>query len=155
MNDELAPVQRWYVDELNHLGEHGKAAKYKVDVFSIAASRRAIIDVHLDGDVNNIFNPDVPKRIKEEWNELGVKSVKLTNEAMNAKAELGGVVEESINSEDLPMFLKEDGYMTRKAMKLMSSGWYQNSSGELYHYDGVVWDNVPSVKIDDLEFLGG
>lgn len=35
------------------------------------------------------------------------------------------------------------------------SGWYQNIKGDLYHYDGVVWDSVPNEQIKDLEFLGG
>lgn len=153
MNDELAPVQRWYVDELNHLGEHGKAAKYKVDVFSLAAAKRAIIEVQLGGDMDKIFDAETPKRVKDEWNEIGKQQAKLLMDAVTAKSNIEGIV--TPDDEELPDFIKDDGYMTRKAMKLMSSGWYQNSSGELYHYDGVVWDNVPSVKIDDLEFLGG
>jgi hypothetical protein len=36
-----------------------------------------------------------------------------------------------------------------------SAGWYQNSSGDLFHYDGVVWDTVPSESVRNLEFLGG
>lgn len=33
-------------------------------------------------------------------------------------------------------------------------GWYQDSKGELFHYDGVVWDVVPDGRIDQLEYLG-
>lgn len=151
MADNLSPLQRWYVDELNHLGEHSKAAKYAVDVFSLEASRKAIIDVHLDGDVNNIFNPTISKRVKDDWNELGSKLIQLTEEARIAHENMDGPELE----QELPEFLTRDEHLTRKAMKLMSKGWYQDSVGELYHYDGVVWDNVPKVKIDDLEFLGG
>ena len=57
--------------------------------------------------------------------------------------------------QELPQFLKDDATVTGKATELMSSGWYQNSIGDLYHYDGVVWDNVPGEKIENLEFLGG
>ena len=57
--------------------------------------------------------------------------------------------------QELPQFLKDDATVTGKAIELMSSGWYQNSIGDLYHYDGVVWDNVPAEKIENLEFLGG
>jgi hypothetical protein len=34
------------------------------------------------------------------------------------------------------------------------AGWYQNSSGDLFHYDGVVWDKVPSERLESLEYLG-
>lgn len=32
-------------------------------------------------------------------------------------------------------------------------GWYQGADGELYHYDGVIWDEVPGREVK-LEFLG-
>jgi hypothetical protein len=34
------------------------------------------------------------------------------------------------------------------------AGWYQNIKGSLYHYDGVVWDEVPDWDIKQLEYLG-
>lgn len=36
----------------------------------------------------------------------------------------------------------------------LPAGWYQNSRGELFKYDGVVWDKVPSEKLENLEHLG-
>ena len=33
-------------------------------------------------------------------------------------------------------------------------GWYQSKSGELYHYDGVIWDEVPKERLEELEYLG-
>jgi hypothetical protein len=33
-------------------------------------------------------------------------------------------------------------------------GWYQDSKGKLFHYDGVVWDIVPDAKVQELEYLG-
>ena len=36
----------------------------------------------------------------------------------------------------------------------IEEGWYQNSEGRLYHYDGVVWDVVPIQRTADLEYLG-
>jgi hypothetical protein len=33
-------------------------------------------------------------------------------------------------------------------------GWYQNHDGQLFHYDGVIWDEVPSERIEKLEYLG-
>jgi hypothetical protein len=41
-----------------------------------------------------------------------------------------------------------------RQVKVSDAGWYQNSDGKLFHYDGVVWDEVPSEKQGDLEFLG-
>lgn len=34
------------------------------------------------------------------------------------------------------------------------AGWYQDLKGNLYKYDGVVWDVVPENKPEELEFLG-
>lgn len=36
----------------------------------------------------------------------------------------------------------------------VAEGWYQNTSGVLYHYDGTIWDSVPNEAIRDLEYLG-
>lgn len=33
------------------------------------------------------------------------------------------------------------------------AGWYQSASGDLYHYDGIIWDEVPARGLK-LEFLG-
>lgn len=33
------------------------------------------------------------------------------------------------------------------------AGWYQSASGDLYHYDGIIWDEVPARGLN-LEFLG-
>jgi hypothetical protein len=33
-------------------------------------------------------------------------------------------------------------------------GWHQDSSGNLYHYDGVIWDVVPEMRVNQLEYLG-
>ncbi len=42
----------------------------------------------------------------------------------------------------------------RWSPEIPEAGWYQNSAGELFKYDGVVWDVVPSERIDRLEYLG-
>lgn len=34
------------------------------------------------------------------------------------------------------------------------AGWYQDLNGNLYQYDGVVWDVVPVKEAGELEFLG-
>ena len=57
---------------------------------------------------------------------------------------------------DLPDFLKDTprDAMGRWATIELIAGWYQNSAGDLFHYDGVVWDNVPAERNEELEFLG-
>lgn len=34
------------------------------------------------------------------------------------------------------------------------TGWYQDLDGNLYKYDGIVWDVVPETRTGRLEFLG-
>ena len=33
-------------------------------------------------------------------------------------------------------------------------GWYQDADGELYHFNGLVWDVVPESFMKRLEYLG-
>lgn len=57
--------------------------------------------------------------------------------------------------EELPNFLTEEQNRDSKGRWVeIKPGWYQNSAGDLFHYDGVVWDNVPQEKTEELEFLG-
>lgn len=61
---------------------------------------------------------------------------------------------------DLPVFEKTlEAYKNLEFLKPekyvdVLAGWYQNGDGKLYHYDGVVWDEVPGEKIEKLEYLG-
>lgn len=59
-------------------------------------------------------------------------------------------LEETLQTLERLRFMRQEG-----RFEGMSSGWYQNSIGDLYHYDGVVWDNVPDEQIKNLEYLGG
>ena len=155
MEKDLAPVQKWYLDELRHLNELGKVAKYKVDVMSLEAAKKAIIEAYLDGDVKNLYNPDVPKTVKDQWNAIGSKKTALLMEAVNAHKNLGTPSLSKYEDEELPEFIRDDIGRWTEVKERVSAGWYQNSVGVLYHYDGVVWDEVPSEKINDLEYLGG
>ncbi len=42
----------------------------------------------------------------------------------------------------------------REDTQLIAAGWYQSIKGSLYHYDGVIWDEVPEWDIKQLEYLG-
>lgn len=55
---------------------------------------------------------------------------------------------------ELPEFMRKEKLITKMIDAFVKKGWYQNSAGDLYHYDGVVWDNVPQEKTEELEFLG-
>jgi len=56
--------------------------------------------------------------------------------------------------EKLPDFLKEEQNRDLSGRWVEANqGWYQNSAGDLFHYDGVVWDVVPD-SIKKLEYLG-
>lgn len=49
-------------------------------------------------------------------------------------------------------FLRDDkGRWEHVAAK---AGWYQDIDGNLYNYDGVIWDVVPEVRLENLEYLG-
>ncbi len=50
---------------------------------------------------------------------------------------------------DLEFFRDDKGRFTD-----VRGGWYQNKNGQLFHYDGIVWDVVPGEKITELEYLG-
>lgn len=65
---------------------------------------------------------------------------------------------------DLPVFeemlkkhenlsIVRDGY-GRWTTEVLEAGWYQDRQGRLYNYDGVIWDEVPEMKLTDLEYLG-
>lgn len=65
---------------------------------------------------------------------------------------------------DLPVFKEtlekyqnlsflRDGY-GRWTTENPETGWYQDREGKLYNYDGVIWDEVPQMKVTDLEYLG-
>lgn len=52
----------------------------------------------------------------------------------------------------------EKSLLTQKRSTVTSegvrAGWYQDSKGSLYNYDGVIWDVVPADMISRLEYLG-
>ncbi len=62
------------------------------------------------------------------------------------------VFEETIKAYRNLEFLRDDkGRWTQIDLK---AGWYQDGQGNLYQYDGVIWDEVPKEKIEKLEYLG-
>jgi hypothetical protein len=60
---------------------------------------------------------------------------------------------ENKNSELEKEKLLESLSFTRDHVEL-EPGWYQDSQGDLFKYDGVVWNEVPSEPLKNLEYLG-
>lgn len=152
MDEHLSPLQRWYTEKLCDEGNFSESARYKVGVFTLQAKKNAILEVQLDGDFKNLYNPETPKRVKNEWNDIGIKEAELVSEAYEAHVKAGFPSLNSAREEVLPEFMR-DG-IGRWTEADVATGWYQNSVGDLYHYDGVIWDTVPKERIKDLEFLG-
>lgn len=75
----------------------------------------------------------------------------ILEELSNARA--FGESEEILKLLDLYVSNNQELKPTRE-IKVSDAGWYQNADGKLFHYDGVVWDEVPDEKQGDLEFLG-
>lgn len=53
-----------------------------------------------------------------------------------------------------PEFMRDNKGRFTETLKTANAGWYQNSKGELFHYDGTIWDNVPEERLQTLEYLG-
>ncbi len=107
---------------------------------------------------NDIFSQ--PASVTSELNRLSTKIIRyeeklmstpIYDELLREKMEAARVEDDS----DLPEFLRDNkDTMSRMKEIEVVVGWYQNSKGDLFHYDGTIWDNVPSDKLQDLEFLG-
>ena len=129
--------------------DFGKLLDYQNNLFS----RNMIYRNFTDEDGN--FRMDwMNKKDKTTLNNLSAKiweyELNFTQNPIYDEilAELG---------DNSPESLKRDVYRDTKGRWVsaeVSEGWYQNASGELFHYDGVVWDNVPAEKLSELEFLG-
>ncbi len=62
------------------------------------------------------------------------------------------IFEETVKAYRNLEFLRDDkGRWTELETK---AGWYQDSNGNLYQYDGVIWDEVPKERVEKLEYLG-
>ncbi len=62
------------------------------------------------------------------------------------------VFEETIKAYQNLQFLR-DGYGRWTELEI-KAGWYQDGQGNLYQYDGVIWDEVPKERVENLEYLG-
>lgn len=152
VRDKLPEIAADYVEHLFERGNAKRARDY-TDLFLYYELQRShIVEGVLDGDMNNIFSPDVSKATREQYNKLNLNITGLLGEAMKRLPIYEDVAKEYSTLEFLRDQINRDdrGRFVDSTVR----GWYQNSHGELYHYDGVVWDEVPNDKTDNLEFLG-
>ena len=133
-----------YVDALNAKGEYSTAAKHSIDVGHLQMQRRLLIENELSGDASNLSKAS--SVVKSKYLRLDKELVALGQVAFDNLPVFEDVLEKYENLE----FLRDDKGRFIEAV----NGWYQNVKGELYHYDGVVWDNVPNEKVSELEYLG-
>ena len=100
---------------------------------------------------NNIFQAS--KWAKDKLNEYSSKIIGYEVEIM------GSPIYEDLkkkyeNQSDWPDFMKDNKGKFTETIQTVSTGWYQNSRGELFHYDGTIWDSVPEDRLQALEYLG-
>lgn len=116
-------------------------------------SRQRLYKNFTDADGNFILYEKGTRQDKEVLNTLS-RDIHEYEAKMTKTPIFDMLVKEmkSIDDAELPKFLRDESGRWAEAEVL--KGWYQNSRGDLYHYDGVIWDEVPNEQIKDLEFLG-
>ena len=124
-----------------------RAIEIEVEYTEAVQKRDAMIADEFGGVAHGIFNGT--REQKDRYNELSSRIVRIYSEASDwgAKTNWG---------KDLEMYMDlEFMHPEREEMRpVVESGWYQNGNGDLFHYDGVIWDNVPKEEMKELEYLG-
>lgn len=125
-------------------------ARYDLDDFEWDHERDG--HVFRYGDRKEIEFRDI--KSLEKWEEL-VRKVKKYEENIKKHPIYDDLISNPPKGLEIPEFLKQDNStVTAKPSEFAVKGWYQNSRGTLFHYDGILWDRVPEEKIWELEFLG-
>ena len=145
-HEQLPLIAADYVDYLVAEGDIKRARDYTDLFLFYARVRDDVVSMYLDGDSSNVFREDVSPGIRETYERHSSGVVRLLGEAMEKLP----IYEKTAKEYENLNFLRDDkGRFTD-----IVNGWYQNSRGDLFHYDGIVWDNVPSERVSNLEFLG-
>jgi hypothetical protein len=146
-------VSTWYKQHLLETQGGEVSGKWSAELFIAKTSVLAFIDVQLAGDIKNIYTAD--SHLKQRYNKLQEVVFRLEQEAQDCWHKQGLPSLEEVNPEaerkyrELDFIKSERSKFTEAVM-----GWYQNSDGDLFHYDGVIWDKIPKEAIQELEFLG-
>ena len=152
MIENLSSTSEWYIERLILEGRERKAGLFKERILEAQRKRQEFIDTVLGGDANRIFSAD--KNTKDKFNELGAEVVKLNSEALDAFWKHKETIADAAEEEDVLDTIEFLRDPRENRFADLVKGWYQNSAGDLFHYDGVIWDKVPSEKVQELEFLG-
>lgn len=104
-----------------------------------------------DSDGNITIYTQGSRADKQTLNELSMKIARYEQQFTNSP--IYDELKQKYNIE-LPEFLKDVPRDSNGKFIETVVGWYQNSKGDLFHYDGTIWDEVPDEKISSLEFLG-
>lgn len=147
---------RNYTDEiLEYLTKSGASAQEleAFEEYTIALKNRdELLEIYPG---HSIFQ--APKIDKELLNDYSTRIIHYEVEVMGSPIyeDLKKKYEDQAN---WPEFLKESKgvhmHITDRGFETANAGWYQNSKGELFHYDGTIWDNVPEERLQTLEYLG-
>lgn len=85
------------------------------------------------------FDIDEIEALMGSWTD---SSLEIRNELLDLQNSLEEIQESRTTSQPVNRFVD---YKT---------GWYQDLDGNLYKYDGIIWDVVPGRETGELEFLG-
>lgn len=134
----LPPTMKLLVEKLRRSGDAANADAHEQSYKELERQRDDLIRANLDGTIMNLYAAS--KSVKDSYNELSIKMMKLH------------VVASEGSFEELD-FIKEPKLKYRQP-EVLTVGWYQNNIGDLFHYDGLVWDIVPTERESELEYLG-
>jgi hypothetical protein len=85
--------------------------------------------------------------VLEDRLEIVLSKLTDIDESLNELDEIVRHYGKLIDQTELISSLYDEDQVTR-------AGWHQNAKGKLFHFDGVVWDEVPEEQINKLEYLG-
>jgi len=145
---ELHPVPKLYVEKLRSEGKEVLAIAYEDLYKDHQAAREEFIQDHLGGDVTTFH--EASKQVRDRFHDIASDIVDLQRIA-NKETNYGRTAkQEALDNLD---FMNDPKLVYRQQKDLLA-GWYQNLATELFYYDGVIWDNIPDEKINELEYLG-
>lgn len=121
----------------------------KFVVYENALRRRNYIVAEYPG--HKIFH--APKEKKELLSKYTTEVIKYETEIMGTPI-YDYLKKNFEGSGTFPVYVNNDRERFSSSADGTNAGWYQNSKGDLFHYDGTIWDNVPEERIQQLEYLG-
>lgn len=143
---------RNYIDEIEEYLQKSGASDAEIekfDEYQIALSQRDELLDNYPGQ--SIFQ--APKVDKELLNEYSARIINYEVEIMGSPI-YKDLVKKYEAENSWPEFMRDSKEKFIETPSTANAGWYQNSRGELFHYDGTIWDKVPEERLQQLEYLG-